>query len=68
MVLPSDSVSEAAHYIRDMLKVPDGLAGLLGVGLLQLRHPAGPHDLVGVRLRKRRRELYRKLRIFVCNV
>ena len=48
--LPSNSVREALHLWSDVLEVPDGLAGLVRVRVLQLRDNAGPHNLVGVRL------------------
>ena len=52
MILPPDGVAEALHVGGDVLEVPQRLALLLHVRVLQLRHGAGPHDLVGVRLKQ----------------
>ena len=52
MILPPDGVAEALHVGGDMLEVPQRLALLLHVRVLQLRHGAGPHDLVRVRLKQ----------------
>ena len=49
-LLPSNCVLEALHLVGDVLKVPERLAGLLHVGVLELRDHSAPDDLVGVRL------------------
>ena len=41
---------EALHLVGDVLKVPERLAGLLHVGVLELRDHSAPDDLVSVRL------------------
>ena len=41
---------EALHLVGDVLKVPERLAGLLHVCVLELRNHPAPDDLVSVRL------------------
>ena len=48
--LPSDSVLKALHVGWNVLEVPQGLAFLLHVCVLELGHHLGPDNLVGVGL------------------
>ena len=42
---------EALHLVGDVLKVPERLARLLHVSVLELRNHAAPDDLVSVGLK-----------------